>query len=489
MGNTLQRTSISTSIKERLDFSCAIFSPTGKLVANAPHIPIHLGSMQYAIQYQHNLWAGKLKPGDVLLTNHPECGGTHLPDLAAVMPVFVGRRIAFYVAARGHHTDIGGKGITSMMPDSKELWEEGLSVRSMKIVDSGVFLEEDVRAVLIRAGDFPGCSPTRRLDDNISDIKAQISSNQREIHLQKLCEEFTLPVVHLYMNAIQSSAEIAVREFHKQVAQTHPEPLTGVDYFDDGKITIDPRTGSAVYDFSGTGPQMWGNFNCPISITHSAVIYTTRCPIDADIPLNDGCLAPIDIQIPNGSVLPPSSAVAICGSTLASQRVIDAIRVHSAAVPPSAEPGWNYGETVSGGCGAGPTWHGESVTQTHSTNTRGNDPEVIEKRTPVLVREIAINRRSGGKGLFNGGDGATRLIEARIPLKFSILSDRRVIAPYGMNGGRPGSVGKNFVYRWNEDRTNFERMSLGGKAALSLDAGEMMEISSPGGGWGVPVSE
>lgn len=516
MGNTLQRTSISTSIKERLDFSCAIFSPMGKLVANAPHIPIHLGSMQYAIQYQHNLWAGKLKPGDVLLTNHPECGGTHLPDLTVVTPVFVGGGIAFYVAARGHHTDIGGKGITSMMPDSKELWEEGLSVRSMKIVDSGVFLEEDVRAVFIRAGDFPGCSPARRLDDNISDIKAQISSNQRGIHLlQKLCEEFTLPVVHLYMNAIQSSAEIAVREFHKQVAQTHPEPLTGVDYFDDGteirvKITIDPQTGSAVYDFSGTGPQMWGNFNCPISITHSAVIYTTRCLIDADIPMNDGCLAPIDIQVPKGSVLRPSSAVAICGSTLASQRVIDAIlRAFGRCaafcgcassfgwglggknpMTGAIEPGWNYGETVSGGCGAGPTWHGESVTQTHSTNTRGTDPEVIEKRTPVLVREMAINRGSGGKGLFNGGDGATRLIEARIPLKFSILSDRRVIAPYGMNGGQPGSVGKNFVYRWNEDRTGFERMSLGGKAALSLEAGEMMEINSPGGGgWGVPVSE
>ncbi|KAI2733298.1 hypothetical protein CBS147332_313 [Penicillium roqueforti] len=513
MGYTLQRTSISTSIKERLDFSCAIFSREGKLVANAPHIPIHLGSMQYAIQYQHRLWEGKLKAGDVLLSNHPECGGTHLPDLTIITPVFVDGEttVAFYVAARGHHTDIGGQGITSMMPDSKELWQEGFNVRSMKIVDNGVFLETDVRNAFLAAGDLPGCSPSRRLDDNISDIKAQISANQRGILLlQKMCAEFTFPFVDRYMNAIQRNSETAVREYLKIVSQTRTMPLTASDHFDDGtvikvSISID-EAGGAVFDFTGTGPQMWGNYNCPISITHSAVIYSVRCLLDADIPLNDGCLSPIDIRIPKGSVLRPSASVAICGSTLASQRVIDTIlRAFESCAAFSGcansfgwgmggrnpatgiiEPGWNYGETVGGGCGAGPGWHGEHAIQAHSTNTKITDAEVVEKRTPVIIRKHAINPNTGGDGEYRGGNGAVREIEARIPLKFSILSDRRVFSPYGMNGGQPGSVGKNYAFKWNEEKTALERLSLTGKAALALQAGEIMQINSPGGGgWGV----
>ncbi|CAI7641682.1 unnamed protein product [Penicillium palitans] len=512
MGHTLQRTSISTSIKERLDFSCAIFSREGKLVANAPHIPIHLGSMQYAIQYQHRLWEGKLKAGDVLLSNHPECGGTHLPDLTIITPVFVDGEstVAFYVAARGHHTDIGGQGITSMMPDSKELWQEGFNVRSMKIVDNGVFLENDVRKAFLAAGDLPGCSPTRRLDDNISDIKAQISANQRGILLlQKMCAEFSFAFVHRYMNAIQMSSETAVREYLKNVSRTRAMPLTASDHFDDGtvlkvSISID-EAGGAVFDFAGTGPQMWGNYNCPISITHSAVIYSIRCLLDADIPLNDGCLSPIDIRIPKGSILRPSASVAICGSTLASQRVIDTIlRAFECCAAFSGcansfgwgmggrdpatgiiEPGWNYGETVGGGCGAGPSWHGEHAIQAHSTNTKITDAEVVEKRTPVIIRRHAINPNTGGDGEYKGGNGAVREIEARIPLKFSILSDRRVFSPYGMSGGQPGSVGKNYAFKWNDDKTSLERLSLTGKAALALQAGEMMQINSPGGGgWG-----
>lgn len=513
MGNTLQRTSISVSIKERLDFSCAIFSRDGKLVANAPHIPIHLGSMQYAIQYQHRLWGNKLKPGDVLLSNHPECGGTHLPDITVITPVFVTGEagVAFYVAARGHHTDIGGLGITSMMPGSKELWEEGFNVRSMMLVKNGIFLEEDARKAFLAAGDHPGCSPTRRLDDNISDLKAQVSANQRGvILLQKMCDEFGFGFVHRYMNGIQESSEKAVRGFLKGVARNKHLPLTASDHFDDGTvlkvtITID-NDGGAVFDFTGTGPQMWGNYNCPISITHSAVIYSIRCLIDTDIPLNDGCLSPIDIRVPKGSVLRPSASVAICGSTLASQRVIDTILKAFECVAAFSgcansfgwgmggknpdtgiiEPGWNYGETVGGGCGAGPGWHGEHAVQAHSTNTKITDPEVVEKRTPVIVRKHAISPGTGGEGQYRGGNGAVREIEARVPLRFSILSDRRVFAPYGMNGGKPGRVGQNFAFRWNDDRTGLEKMALGGKAALSLEAGELMQINSPGGGgWGL----
>jgi 5-oxoprolinase (ATP-hydrolysing) len=512
MGHTLQRTSISTSIKERLDFSCAIFSPEGKLVANAPHIPVHLGSMQYAIQCQHRLWQGKLQAGDVLLTNHPELGGTHLPDLTVITPVFVDGTIAFYVASRGHHTDIGGKGITAMMPTSKELWEEGINVRSMRIVADGAFLEQDVRDAFAKAGSYPGCSPTRRISDNISDLKAQISANQRGmLLLQNLCEQSGLETIHKYMFAIQDNAQVAVRNFLKQVAKEHPEPLVGVDYFDDGtrlqvKITISDD-GTAVYDFEGTGPQMWGNYNCPISITHSAAIYTIRCLINQDIPLNEGCLAPITIKVPKGTVLNPSASVAICGSTLASQRVVDTIlRAYGkcAAFAGCAnsfgwgmggkhpttgviEPGFNYGEAIGGGSGAGPGWHGEDAVQVHSTNTKVTDAEVVEKRTPVIIRQHSIARGTGGRGEFNGGNGAIREVEARIPLRFSILSDRRVFAPYGLHGGGDGAVGKNVALRWNAEKTELEPISLGGKAELWVQPGEKVQVRSPaGGGWGSP---
>ncbi|KAH8682020.1 Hydantoinase B/oxoprolinase-domain-containing protein [Xylariales sp. PMI_506] len=507
MGNTLQRTSISTSIKERLDFSCAIFSPEGRLVANAPHIPIHLGSMQFAIQTQHKHWLGKLKPGDVLMTNHPQWGGTHLPDLTVVTPVFIGDVIAFYVASRGHHTDIGGKGITSMMPESKQLWEEGINVKSLKIVSGGVFLDDEVRAAFEKAGEYPGCSPTRRIADNISDLKAQTSANQRGIVLlQKLCDEYSLPVVHKYMTGIQANAEIAIREFFRQVHKEHPEPLTATDYFDDGtplsvKITINPETGGAVYDFAGTGPQIWGNYNCPISITHSAIIYTVRCLVDMEIPLNDGCLMPVEIRVPEKSVLNPSPAVAICGSTLASQRVVDTIlRAYGrygasqgcansfgwgmGGKDPSTGkilPGWNYGESIGGGVGAGKNYDGEHSIHVHSTNTRQTDPEVIEKRTAVLVRKYEIRRGSGGKGKWKGGDGVTREIEARIPLKFSILSDRRIYRPYGMAGGLAGEKGRNLAFIYN-DEGGFEEVNLGGKAIIDLKPGEYIQINTPGGG-------
>lgn len=397
-----------------------------------------------------------------------------------------------------------------MMPDSLELWEEGVNVPAMKIVSGGEFLEKEVRNAFELAGSFPGCSPTRRIQDNISDLKAQISANQRGITLLKrLCDEFTLPVVHKYMGGIQVNAEVAVRDYLKKIAKQHPEGLEATDRFDNGtevkvKITADPETGSAVYDFAGTGPQGWGNINCPISITHSAVIYTLRCLIDLEIPLNEGCLAPVDIRVPKGSVLNPESSVAICGSTLASQRVIDlilrAFKVVAAFQgcassfgwgmggrdPKTGEiiPGWNYGESLGGGTGAGPGWNGEHAVHAHSTNTRITDAEVIEKRTQVIVRRHEISRGTGGRGKWNGGDGCLREIEARIPLKSSILSERRVFPPYGMEGGDPGSVGRNFVFRWN-DKGGLDKIRLGSQAVVHLKPGERMQINTPGGGgWG-----
>jgi 5-oxoprolinase (ATP-hydrolysing) len=506
MGNTLQRTSISTSIKERLDFSCAIFSPDGGLVANAPHIPIHLGSMQFAIQYQHRLWGDKLKPGDVLLSNHPDAGGTHLPDLTVVTPAFYDGRLIFYVASRGHHTDIGGIGITSMIPDSKELWQEGMAVKSMKIVTDGVFLEGEVRDLFNKVAEYPGCSATRRLNDNISDLRAKISANQRGITLiNRLCDEFTLPIVHLYMQGIQDNAELAIRKLFRELySTTAGKPLTAVDWFDDGtpvqvKITIDGEQGTAIFDFAGSGAQTYGNMNMPISITHSAIIYVLRCMVDLDIPLNQGCLNPCEIRVPGGTILNPSSTVAICGSTISSQRVTDVLLKAFGAASGSqgcanslgwgiggkdpltgqVTPGWNYGETVGGGSGAGPTWHGTHGVNVHSTNTKATDPEVIEKRTPVILRRDVINTGTGGRGLFNGGNGVTREIEARLPMKFSILSERRVYSPYSLEGAEPGGVGKNFIFKKNAEGV-VEKINIGAKAVVWLNPGDWIQINSPG---------
>lgn len=399
-----------------------------------------------------------------------------------------------------------------MMPDSRELWEEGINVTTLKIVSKGEFLEDTIRDAFAQAGEFPGCSPTRRIQDNLSDLKAQISANQRGILLlQKLCREFTLPVVHRYMGGIQGNAEVAVREYLRQVAQEHPHGLEAEDFFDNGtniklKISIDAVQGSAVFDFTGTGEQTWGNLNCPISITYSAVIYSIRCLIDLDIPLNQGCLTPIEIIVPKGTILNPNGSVAICGSTLASQRVSDTIlrAFHKVAASQGCssalgwgiggrnpetghiEPGWNYGESNGGGSGAGPGWHGESAVHVHATNTRITDPEVIEKRTPVIIRRHEIRKGSGGRGKWNGGDGVTREIEARIPLRTSIISERRVFAPYGLEGGQPGGKGSNYVFRRNKDR-GMDKINLGAQAIVSLREGERIQINTPGGGgWGTP---
>jgi 5-oxoprolinase (ATP-hydrolysing) len=316
------------------------------------------------------------------------------------------------------------------------------------------------------------------------------------------------------MNAIQANAQVAIENYLRETAFKHPKPLTAIDYYDDGtpvklKITIDAKTGTAVFDFTGTGLQTLGNMNSPISITHSAVIYALRCLINLEIPLNQGCLNPITIIVPKGCILNPTSSVAVCGSAIASQRITDTIfRAFGACAASQGcansfgwgmggkdagtgevTKGWNYGEAIGGGSGAGPGWHGAHAVNVHATNTRNTDPEVIEKRTAVLVRQYAIRRGSGGRGRWNGGDGTIREIEARGRLRFSILSERRVFHPYGMEGGEPGEVGKNVVWKRNEEGM-LEEMSLGGKAVVTLDAGEIIQINTPGGGgWGIPEED
>ncbi|PKK45367.1 hypothetical protein CI102_10285 [Trichoderma harzianum] len=479
MGRTLRRTAVSTNIKERLDFSCAIFSPDGGLVANAPHVPVHLGSMQFAVQYQHRLWEGKLRDGDVLMSNHPSCGGTHLPDITVITPVFDGDKLAFYVASRGHHADIGGILPGSMPPTSSALWQEGAAIQSTKLVSEGRFNEaEVVRLLLEEPAQYEGCSGTRRLQDNISDLKAQIAANAKGISLIKgLIEENGLASVHRYMYAIQHTAEDAVRALLKDTrAKYGSEPLVATDYMDDGtpirlSISISPD-GSAVFDFTGTGPQVLGNTNAPMAITHSAIIYCLRCLVSSSIPLNQGCLSPINIVIPEGTILNPGDGLAVVGgNVLTSQRVTDVVlRAFNACAasqgccnnltfgtggkdPNTGEhkEGFGYYETIAGGSGAGPDWIGQSGVHTHMTNTRITDPEVFEKRYPCILRRFELRKGSGGKGR-NGGDGEAGLNSIKV----------------------------------TDAKTGLKRViNLGAKATTRLSAGESVVIESPGGGaWG-----
>ncbi|KPM38671.1 Uncharacterized protein C11D3.15 [Neonectria ditissima] len=513
MGRTLQKTAVSTNIKERLDFSCAIFSPDGGLVANAPHVPVHLGSMQFAVQYQHKLWQGRLRDGDVLVSNHPSCGGTHLPDITVITPVFDQGEITFYVASRGHHSDIGGILPGSMPPTSFALWQEGASIESTKLVSEGRFDEDEVRRLLLEEpAKYEGCSGTRRLQDNVSDLKAQIAANAKGILLIKaLIAEFGVACVHRYMYAIQHTAEDAVRTLMKStVAKFGPEPLTAVDYMDDGTpisltITISPE-GSATFDFAGTGPQVLGNTNAPIAITHSAIIYCLRGLISSSVPLNQGCLAPIDIKIPEGSILNPGAGLAVVGgNVLTSQRVTDvvlrAFRACAASqgccnnltfgtggkdpVTGEHKDGFGYYETIAGGAGAGPTWQGQSGVHTHMTNTRITDPEVFEKRYPCILRRFALRQDSGGKGRYRGGDGTIREIEFRVPVQCSILSERRSRRPYGMEGGSDGKAGINLVIVDDIMTGKKKTVNLGAKATTKLQPGESVIVETPGGGaWG-----
>ncbi|KAK4687972.1 5-oxoprolinase (ATP-hydrolyzing), partial [Tremellales sp. Uapishka_1] len=434
MGNLFQKTSISLSIKERLDFSCSIHSTNGALVANAPHIPIHLGSMQYAVQSQHQMWLGKLKPGDVLLSNHPDVGGTHLPDMTVVTPIFDPNdqeKILFYVASRGHHTDIGGSSVTSMNPVATQLWEEGVAVKTFKLVSQGVFHEEGVKELFDAAGRYPGCSATRRIDHNITDLQAAISANTRGSTLvNALFQEFGSKLVLFYMAEIQRLAAKTVQGFLKDTYHKfNGLPLEAVDYMDDGteiciKITIDPATGLAVFDWTGTGPQTLSCFNCPVSISYAAIIYCLRSMIKSDIPmpLNQGVLDPITNIVPSGTFVNPTGDVAVSGSTISSQRLVDVIlKAFRAAAGFQGDanslgfgtggkdgsgnviPGFAYGEAVGGGTGAGDGWHGKNSVAVHSTNTRLTDIEVIEARTPMMLKEFGIKKGSGGTGKWNGG--------------------------------------------------------------------------------------
>lgn len=510
MGRTLQRTSISTNIKERLDFSCALFGPDGGLVANAPHVPVHLGAMSSTVRWQLKCWGDNLNEGDVLVTNHPSAGGSHLPDITVITPVFNTGRLIFFVASRGHHAEIGGITPGSMPPFSKFIWEEGAAIKTFKLVEKGIFQEEGITKLLCypcseeSAHKIPG---TRRLQDNLSDLHAQVAANQRGITLiNELIEQYGLETVQAYMNHVQANAEEAVREMLKSVAarvsseskRSGEGDLVTIeeeDYMDDGssihlKLTIDSRKGEAFFDFSGTSPEVYGNWNAPEAVTAAAVIYCVRCLVNVDIPLNQGCLAPVKIYIPPGSFLSPSDKAAVVGgNVLTSQRVTDVVLTAFQACACSqgcmnnltfGDDTFGYYETIGGGSGAGPTWDGTSAVQCHMTNTRMTDPEIFEQRYPIILHKFGIRENSGGAGQHKGGDGIVREIEFKRPVIVSILSERRVHAPRGLMGGKDGARGANFLI--TKDK---RKVYVGGKNTIEVQAGEILQILTPGGGgWG-----
>jgi len=498
MGRTLQRTAISVNMKERLDFSCALFTAQGGLVANAPHIPVHLGAMQDAVRFQVEYWNAEgnegIQQGDVFCSNHPHlAGGSHLPDITVITPVFHEGEIVFFVASRGHHSDIGGITPGSMPPNSKTLLEEGAAIVAFKLVRDGQFQEEGITQILLQPQNIPGNSGTRNLKDNLSDLRAQVAANQSGIRLlNELVSESGLDEVQAYMKFIQYNAELAVRNMLKDFAETHGTRVQAVDYMDDGspihlKIDIDPQTGSATFDFTGTGPQMLGNQNAPPAITYSAVIYALRSLVGRDIPLNQGCLAPITFIIPRFSLLSPSNKSAVVGGNVTtSQRVVDVVlRAFKACAASQGcmnnltfgDKTFGYYETIAGGAGAGPTWNGRDGVHTHCTNTRITDPEILERRYPVLLREFSLRKGSGGKGQFQGGDGVVREIEPLRPLVMSILSERRVFRPYGLNGGDDARCGKNLLVAKGGLTVN-----IGGKCSIELKIGDRLRIETPGGG-------
>jgi 5-oxoprolinase (ATP-hydrolysing) len=490
-GAVLQNTSMSVNIKERLDFSCAIFDATGALVANAPHVPVHLGAMGESVRTVLTHRGSTLKPGDVVALNNPFNGGTHLPDVTVITPVFAddGRTIRFFVGSRGHHADIGGLTPGSTPPGSRTLEEEGVVIDDFLLVDGGSFREAEFRALLAGAK-YPARSP----DVNVADIKAQIAANEKGVQeLTRVVADYGWQTVSAYMRHVMDNAEESVRRVLARIGDGR------FDYvMDDGAplcvaVRVDREKRSAVVDFTGTAPARPNNFNAPPAVTRAVVLYVFRCMVGEDIPLNDGCLKPIELIIPPGTFLspPPGSAV-VAGNTEVSQATCNAVFGALGALACSqatmnnclfGDEKLQYYETICGGCGAGPSFPGASAVQTHMTNTRMTDPEVLELRYPVRLDGFAIRRGSGGAGRFAGGDGAVRRIRFLAPMTAVIVASRRTVAPFGLAGGADGAPGQQWV-----DRADGSRHALSGTDSAAMAPGDVLVIETPGGGGHGPTA-
>jgi N-methylhydantoinase B len=503
MGIVLQNTAASVNIKERLDFSCAIFDASGSLVANAPHIPVHLGSMSASVTSLINHVRDAIKPGDVYLSNNPYNGGTHLPDVTAITPVFPrrGERLfaperftqkpIFYVASRGHQADIGGITPGSMPPHSTKIEEEGILLDNFLLVAESNFREEAVREILTNHA-----YPARNISQNLADFKAQVAANNRGVtELLNMVEQYGLETVQAYMQFVQDNAESAVK---KAIATLNDGEFSYA--MDNGakiqvKVTIDRDNVRAVIDFTGTSPQQASNFNAPAAVTQAAVLYVFRALVAEAIPLNAGCLKPLDIIIPEGCMLNPTyPAAVVAGNVETSQTIVDAL--YGALGIMAASQGtmnnftfgnqnYQYYETICGGSGAGNGFNGTDAVQTHMTNSLLTDPEVLESRYPVILESFSIREGSQGKGEYSGGNGVVRKVRFLAPMTAGILSNHRVVPPFGLNGGEAGKVGKNYIIR--QDRTIEE---LGSTATVAMQSGDTFAIETPGGGaWGSDGSQ
>ncbi|WP_432176879.1 hydantoinase B/oxoprolinase family protein [Streptomyces sp. Tue6028] len=493
MGARLESTAQSVNIKERLDFSCALFDPDGSLVANAPHIPVHLGSMGTSVKEVIRRRGDSMRPGDTYAVNDPYHGGTHLPDVTVITPVFdtEGERILFYVASRGHHAEIGGIAPGSMPADSRTIEEEGILFDNWLLAEDGRFREAETLDLLTGAR-----YPSRNPKTNLADLRAQIAANQKGVdEVGRMITNFGLDVVQAYMKHVQDNAEEAVRRV--------------IDALEDGEFSYETDSGAvirvrvsvqreqrtATVDFTGTSAQLTTNFNAPFSVVNAAVLYVFRTLVADDIPLNDGCLRPLDIVVPRGSMLAPEPPAAVVAGNVETSQAITGALYAALGVQAEGSGTMNnvtfgnerhqYYETVASGSGAGDGFPGAPVVQTHMTNSRLTDPEVLEWRLPVRLDEFAVRRGSGGAGRWRGGDGGVRRLRFLEPMTVSTLSQHRRVAPYGMAGGEPGGLGANRVER--ADGTVTE---LGGSDSADVGPGDVLVIETPGGGgYGPPPRE
>jgi 5-oxoprolinase (ATP-hydrolysing) len=487
MGLRLQNTAYSVNIKERLDFSCAIFDHEGNLVANAPHMPVHLGSMGESIKAVMRKNAGRMRAGDVYVLNDPYNGGTHLPDVTVISPVFdeAGREILFYVGSRGHHADIGGTTPGSMPPDSCHIEEEGVLIDNFKLVDGldGVLREAEARAMLAAAR-----WPARNPDQNLADLRAQVAANQKGVdELRKMVAYYGLPVVRAYMGHVQDNAEEAVR----RVIAVLKDGAYSYELDNGARIEVAIRVNaaarSAEIDFTGTSSQLPNNFNAPSAVCMAAVLYVFRTLVDDEIPLNAGCLKPLKVIIPPGSMLNPHYPASVVSgnvetSTCITNALYGALKVMAASQGTMnnftfGNARYQYYETISGGSGAGEGFDGTDVVQTNMTNSRLTDPEILEFRFPVRLESYAIREGSGGAGRWHGGNGGVRKVRFLEPMTAAILSNNRIYASFGMAGGEPAAKGRNLVVR--VDGTVEE---LGHIGKVDMQAGDVFVIETPGGG-------
>jgi 5-oxoprolinase (ATP-hydrolysing) len=497
MGAVLRKTAISTNIKERLDYSCAVFDAAGGLVANAPHIPVHLGAMGETVRCTLERFGDQLEPGDAIATNDPFEGGSHLPDVTVVTPVFLPAsaegasgqpRPSFFVASRGHHADIGGRTPGSMPPDSVTLEEEGVLLEPFRVVRAGRFDEAGLRERLAR-----GRYPARRPDDNVADLEAMLAANEAGVaQLATFVQEQGATSVAATMAALQRTAAAKVaREIGRLADGIHRFE----DCLDDGTpvcVTLEVTGERMRIDFTGTGAAVAGNLNAPRAVVQAAVLYVLRTLVSERIPLNGGCLDPVEIVVPPGSLLdPPRGAAVVGGNVETSQRVVDVLlgALGRAAASQGTmnnvtfgDATFGYYETIGGGAGAGPDWDGASGVHTHMTNTRITDPEVLESRYPVRLERFALRQGSGGQGAHRGGDGLVRHYRFAAPVTASWLTERRAVAPWGLAGGHAGLPGRNSVIR----RGGVPQL-LGSSGSIELAAGDELVIETPGGGgYGAP---